>query len=439
MKIENFENYNEGLEMAMRFFNSLEQVNESVNPSKYRRVQRNEIKRLKSAVKGDINLNFALIASFGAGIGALYPIVDSLISLSGPKVDTRTVVLLTMAGIYMIVQGEIKDANEKKVLTAETKAILSELQMAGYPNVATGTKDGSDNSVLNKIVKVLKSIKKIFKNVKKYIEKAGLTKMLRRATINTTSGFADMFAYTAMLAPIMNSINAVIEFSNMDLNSFVANTTIFVAGIATIIAKHGANFFVSKMKNFFSLDDAEQDEIKSEIEDEIKNRSKNSNIGNTNPSIIKRFSDYNNGLEGHDIIQEESKVVDYLLDKIRNYGKESLSKKELQLLDKVSRGEDVTEDEKELIAKITKRDDSFDYDPRHDDGMVFDFGNWSDEDIDLERLNNLWNEIDEDSIEHFLNYYKIDKNIYLNNKGNLPGEIPSDLVGRFDEFIKNIY
>ena len=71
--------------------------------------------------------------------------------------------------------------------------------------------------------------------------------------------------------------------------------------------------------------------------------------------------------------------------------------------------------------------------------MVFDFGNWSDEDIDLERLNNLWNEIDEDSIEHFLNYYKIDKNIYLNNKGNLPGEIPSDLVGRFDEFIKNIY
>ena len=46
MKIENFENYNEGLEMAMWFFNSLEQVNESVNPSKYRRVQRNEIKRL---------------------------------------------------------------------------------------------------------------------------------------------------------------------------------------------------------------------------------------------------------------------------------------------------------------------------------------------------------------------------------------------------------
>ena len=438
MKIENFENYNEGLEMAMRFFNSFDQVNEASKYNKYKRVQNSELKKLKSAVKGDIHLNFGLIASFGAGIGALYPIVDSLISLSGPRVDTRTVVLLTMAGIYMIVQGEMKDAEEKKVVTAETKAILEELKLAGFPNVATGTKDGSDNSVLNKIVKVLKSIKKIFKSVKKYIEKAGLTKMLRRATINTTSGFADMFAYTAMLAPIMNSINAVIELSHMDLNSFIANTAIFIAGIATIIAKHGANFFVSKMKNFFSLDDAEQEEIKSEIEDEIKNRSRNSN-NPSNPSIIKRFGDYNNGLEGHDIIQEDSKVVDYLLDKIRNHGKESLSKKELELLNKVSRGEDVSDDEKELIAKITRRDNAFDYDPRKDDGMVLDFDGWSDEEIDLERLNNLWNDIDDDSIDHFFSYYKIDKNIYLNNNGNLPGDIPSDLVGRFEEFIKNLY
>lgn len=437
MKIENFENYNEGLEMAMTFFNSFDQVNEASKYNKYKRVQNSELKRLKSAVKGDIHLNFGLIASFGAGIGALYPIVDSLISLSGPRVDTRTVVLLTMAGIYMIVQGEMKDAEEKKVVTAETKAILEELKLAGFPNVATGTKDGSDNSVLNKIVKVLKSIKKIFNSVKKYIEKAGLTKMLRRATINTTSGFADMFAYTAMLAPIMNSINAVIDFSHMDLNSFIANTAIFVTGIATIIAKHGANFFVSKMKNFFSLDDSEQDEIKSEIEDEIKNRSRNSNtVGNT--SIIKRFGDYNNGLEGHDIIQEDS-TIDYLLDKIRHYGKESLTKKELQLLDKVSRGEDVSEDEKELIDKITRRDSSFDYDPRKDDGMVLDFDNWTDEEIDLERLNNLWNDIDDDAIDHFFSYYKMDKNIYLNNNGNLPGDIPSDLVGRFEEFIRNIY
>ena len=438
MKIENFENYNEGLEMAMTFFNSFDQVNEASKYNKYKRVQNSELKKLKSAVKGDIHLNFGLIASFGAGIGALYPIVDSLISLTGPSVDTRTVVLLTMAGVYMIVQGEMKDAEEKKVITAETKAILEELKLAGFPNVATGTKDGSDNSVLNKIVKVLKSIKKIFTSVKGYIEKAGLTKMLRRATINTTSGFADMFAYTAMLAPIMNSINAVIEFSHMDLNSFVANTAIFIAGIATIIAKHGANFFVSKMRNFFNLDQEEQEEIKNEIEEEIKNKSRNSNFPNSRRPNIKRFGDMNNDIEGHEIIQEDS-TIDYLLDKIRHYGKESLTKKELQLLDKVSRGEDVTEDEKELIAKITRRDDTFDYDPRKDDEMVLDFDGWSDEEIDLERLNNLWNDIDDDAIDHFFIYYKIDKNIYLNDKGNLPGEIPSDLVGRFEEFIRNIY
>lgn len=436
MKIENFDNYNEGLEMAMTFFNSFDSINESKKTSKYKRVQNSELKKLKSAVKGDIHLNFGLIASFGAGIGALYPIVDSLISLTGPTIDIRTTVLLTMAGVYMIVQGEVKDANEKKVITAETKAILEELKLAGFPNVATGTKDGSDNSVLNKIVKVLKSIKKIFNSIKGYVERAGLTNMLRRASTNTTSGFADMFAYTAMLAPIMNSINAVIEFSNMDLNSFIANTAIFIAGIATIIAKHGANFFVSKMKNFFNLGPEEQEEIKNEIEEEIKNKSRNSNFPNRTP-LIKRFNDIN-GIEGHEIIQEDS-TIDYLLDKIRHYGKESLSKKELQLLDKVSRGEDVSEDEKELIAKITRRDDSFDYDPRKDDEMVLNFDGWSDEEIDLERLNNLWNDIDDDSIDHFFGYYKIDKNTYLNDKDNLPGEIPSDLVGKFEEFIKNIY
>ena len=434
MKIQNFDNYNEGLEMAKTFFNSFDQVNEASKYNKYKRVQNSELKKLKSAVKGDIHLNFGLIASFGAGIGALYPIVDSLISLTGPSLDTRTVVLLTIAGVYMIVQGEIKDAEEKKVITAETKAILEELKLAGFPNVATGTKDGSDNSVLNKIVKVLKSIKKIFNSVKGYIEKAGLTKMLRRATINTTSGFADMFAYTAMLAPIMNSINAVIEFSDMDLNSFIANTAIFIAGIATIIAKHGANFFVSKMRNFFNLDEEEREEIKNEIEDTIKN----SNFPNSRRPNIKTFSDMNDDIKGTEIIQD-SKVVDYILDKIRHYGKESLSRSELELLDKVSRGEDVTEDEKDLIAKITRRDDTFEYDPRKDDGMVLDFDGWSDEEIDLERLNNLWNDIDDDAIDHFFSYYKINKNIYLNNNGNLPGEIPSDLVGRFEEFIRNIY
>ena len=79
------------------------------------------------------------------------------------------------------------------------------------------------------------------------------------------------------------------------------------------------------------------------------------------------------------------------------------------------------------------------YDPRKDTEMLSLFGDWSDKDIDLERLNILWNDIDEDAIEHFFNYYKIDKNIYLNDNDNLSGEIPSDLVGRFDEFIKNIY
>lgn len=441
MKIEKFDNYNEGLKMAINFFDSFDSVNESKKYDKYKRAQNNELKRLKSAVKGDIQLNFELIASFGAGIGALYPIVDSLIALTGPSLDARTIVLLTMAGVYMIVQGEVKDANEKKVLTAETKAIFEELKLAGFPNVATGTKEGSDNSVLNKIVNVLKSIMNIFNKVKSYIENAGLTKMLKRATINTTSGFADMFAYTAMLAPIMNSINAVIELSGMNLDSFIANASIFILGITTIIAKHGTEFFVNKMKNLFNLKEKEREEIKSEIKDDYNNI-----ISNSNTPSIKKFGDFNNSdIAGQEIIQDNlqnSKVVDYILDKIN--AKHELTDDERELLDKYSRGEDISDIEKKYLDGLKSEDDQknrisnfMKYDPRKDTEMSSLFVDWSDKNIDLERLNILWNDIDEDAIEDFFITYEIDKKDYEDDKGNLPGEIPEDLVDHFREFIES--
>ena len=65
------------------------------------------------------------------------------------------------------------------------------------------------------------------------------------------------------------------------------------------------------------------------------------------------------------------------------------------------------------------------------------FVDWRDKDIDLERLNILWNDIDEDTIEDFFITYEIDKKDYEDDKGNLPGEIPEDLVDHFREFIES--
>jgi hypothetical protein len=296
MEIKKYEEYNRGLEMAKIFFESLDEKNPN-DQDKYKKIQDSEIKKLKSAVKSDIHFNFGLIVSFGAGIGALYGIVDSLISMETPKIDTRTVVLMTMAGIYMIVQGEVKNAKERKQILEETKVILSELQLAGYPNATTGTKEGSDNPILNKVVKILKSIKKIFTAIKSKIESYGFDKLLKRASINTISGFADMFAYTAMLVPVMNSINALLGYMKMNIDSFLANTSVFIIGIMTIIAKHGANYFMVKMKNFFNLNNDEKTEIEKEIED-------NYNLINIDkkPSI-KNLSDMD--IDGHEIIQEK--------------------------------------------------------------------------------------------------------------------------------------
>lgn len=274
--IVKFDDYNRNREMVLDFFKNLDvKVNESTKKDEYKEVERTEIEKFKSGVKGDIKLNFNLIGTFGAGIGALYPMVDSLISLTSPVIDTRTIVLLTIAAVYLIVLEEkkhskIDEIGNRKQMLAELKAVLSELQLAGFPNANTGSKTGSDSSVLSKVVECLKSVKKIFSILVEGIRKIGLMDTLdfvMRGSAALRTGFIDMIGYTAMLVPVMNGINAIIGIYKMDINSFLSNIGMFVAGITALMAKHGIGFLMDKLKDVLKLSKKDRERIKKEVEE----------------------------------------------------------------------------------------------------------------------------------------------------------------------------
>lgn len=297
--IGKFDEYNLGREMAAEFLNNLNStVNESTDGDRFKQIQDEEIEKFKSGVKGDIKLNFNLIGTFGAGIGALYPIVDSLIASKMPNIDTRTVVLLTIAAVYLIVLEEKKhskgdDDGNRKQMIAEMKAVLSELQLAGFPNANTGSKSGSDNPVLSKVVHCLRAINKIYgvfvRGLKK-IRKIDTLDFFIRAGASLRTGFIDMIGYTAMLVPVMNGINAIIGIYNMDFDSFLSNIGMFASGITALIAKHGLGFLMDKLKDVLNLSKNDRDRIKSELQD-------------IEVPLIKKVGDIDD--DGQDLIKEQ--------------------------------------------------------------------------------------------------------------------------------------
>ena len=297
--IGKFDEYTLGREMALEFFNNLDTpMNESVDKEEYKRIQDEEIDKFKSGVKGDIKLNFNLIGTFGAGIGALYPIIDSLISKTAPAMDTRTVVLLTIAAVYLIVLEEKAHSKKdeegnRKQMIAEMKAVLSELQLAGFPNANTGSRNGSDSSVLSTVVECLKAVKKIFFVIVKRVSQIGFIDALDltiRAGASLRTGFIDMISYTAMLVPVMNGINAIIGIYNMDVSTFLMNLAMFSAGLIAIMAKHGLGYLLNKLRDVLRLSRKDRERIKKEV-DEIE------------VPLIKKVGDIED--DGQDLIKEQ--------------------------------------------------------------------------------------------------------------------------------------
>lgn len=220
MKFSRFNEYS----MAQDFINSLESdiINESFDSDEY--------KSMQSKITKDFKLNIELVSTFGAGIGFIYPIVSSLMNnmnISSIELTADKVVLATITAASIIYLEEKKLNTDK--ITKDCKSMLEELKLMGI-----------GNGLIKKLVEGLKSIRNIFSLIGKHIGKVII-------------GFIDMFAYTAMLIPIMNGILSIVGKYDLNLDTLPQNFIGLGMGVGTIIAKHGISEIINKLKGKFNI------------------------------------------------------------------------------------------------------------------------------------------------------------------------------------------
>jgi len=168
MKVKRYKEYGIEVEMANHFINSFDGILVESEDSPFKEVAKK--------VASDLKLNVSLISTFGAGIGALYPVVDKLMknmNIDSFNLSSESIVLLTLASftILYLEEKKSKDIEEEELLTKDAKSMLEELKLRGF-----------GNGIVKKLIKSIKSIKNIFNLIGKHIG----------AVI---SGTVDMFTY----------------------------------------------------------------------------------------------------------------------------------------------------------------------------------------------------------------------------------------------------
>lgn len=194
-------------------------------------------KKIQNKLVSDLRLNFRFIGTFGAGIAAFYPIVESLMKNLGQNIEVtpEVVVLSSICALTIIYLEEKKfrDEQEEQYLIDGSKSMLEELKMRGV-----------GNGIIKKLVKAYKSISSIFN-------------IIGRQTGAVINGFVDMFAYTSLLIPVMNGILFVINKYELNIDTLIQNFIGLSIGVGTIIAKHGISLIISKIKDKFKINKEE--------------------------------------------------------------------------------------------------------------------------------------------------------------------------------------
>lgn len=253
MKIQKFEEYSRYDTMSLDFIEAFDKIINESSEVNYKKIQRK--------VLSDLKLNSKLVLTFGTGINVFYPIVFELMEkmkISSLELTYDKVVLLTICAFTIIYLEEkkFKSAEEEEILTKDSKSMLEELKMMGI-----------GNGIVKKIIKIFKSITSIFKIIGKHVGALA-------------GGFMDMFAYTAMLIPIMNGILYVIGKYDLNMDNFIKNFIGLSIGVGTIIAKHGISIIVHKLKGSLNISNKKEKEIVDEIETSVIHKVSNYDKGN---------------------------------------------------------------------------------------------------------------------------------------------------------------
>jgi hypothetical protein len=257
-KVLKFNDHSNSLQMAEDLIEMI--VNPKLNESS---IDDSHIQKILKGLSIDLKFNYSLVFTFGAGIKAMFPIVENLIKNGNLKVEmnTENIVLLSLSALAITyleeknnsagdTEVECPDCEglgylgdedgvheedcqscdgsgilKSEVTKADARTILEELKLRGF-----------GNGIVKKLVKCFKSIGNLFK-------------VLFKNTPYVISGFLDMFAYTAILIPTMNAISWMVDKYNFNIETLPMNFLSIGVGIGTFLAKNGLNYLIGKLKN----------------------------------------------------------------------------------------------------------------------------------------------------------------------------------------------
>jgi len=238
--------------MSQSFIKHVEnyQLNESDNQSSV-------VDSILKGLSKDLKFNYALVFTFGAGIKAMFPIVENLIKNENINIDlaTENIVLLTLASLSITYLEESNNrGGDKKIpCQCDTKPENCEIcNGTGMVDSVVSKEDartileelklrGIGNGIVRKVVACFKSVGKFLR-------------MLFRNSTYVISGLIDMLGYTMILMPTMNAISAVVGEYNLNFETLPGNLLSIAAGVGTFLTKNIFNLLVTKIKKKTNID-----------------------------------------------------------------------------------------------------------------------------------------------------------------------------------------
>lgn len=268
-RILNYQDHKKSILLAEELIEMI--INSPLNESN---MNDSHIKNILKSLAADLNFNYSLIFTFGAGIGAMIPIVSNLLKNANLNIDLtdESIILLCITSIAItyleeqknntgeyeiecpnckgqgntldceICDGEGCDECEKNcenckgtglikslVTKEDTKTLLEELKLRGI-----------GNGIVKKLVNCFKSI-------------GNVLKIIFRNTPYIITGFLDMFGYTSLLLPTMNAISSLIGKYEFTLENLPMNLLTVGVGVTSLFAKNSINYLINRLKDKFNI------------------------------------------------------------------------------------------------------------------------------------------------------------------------------------------
>ena len=127
----------------------------------------------------------------------------------------------------------------------------------------------NDTSLFSRAFNIsLMSIKNLFNIILKHSGKA-------------IESVVDMFAYTSLLIPVLNSVNYIIDKYDLTMDTLVYNLSGIAMGVLTLIVKHGVKYILKRL----GIKNSDKEEIISDIEDNFDDIDNDPSIHNVNDNI----------------------------------------------------------------------------------------------------------------------------------------------------------